>query len=471
MIAEDEDLERYALYEVIIKNREDCDVLLAKNGREALALASQNIFDIVLLDIKMPGMDGLEVAKRIRATNDKVAIAFLTAWGSFEYAKVAISLGAIEYLVKPIDDNDVLKVLDTCIKRRNLENKTLYIPEKEFYVALRYGTATEELIEAFLASKNISSSKGLPLLINCSKDENITGVFSSIFAFSDIKYCFFEKANYVVLLLFASDIGKIKYLINKELSKNGIVGIGIPFFEKAQISDSISKANIAYEIACERNLSVVDYLTLPPREIEQFFSVSETSLIHKLHNAILVGDEVLAYKSAKHLIDTAIFKNYPIKKISEEVSVIRYMLLRDIPFLMCDSIVGSTFFELETSLITMIDCALASVKQDKKDKYGRQFEIIKKYIKMHYSEQLSVEMLADILKLNKFYFSKLFSVYFGKTFVEYLTDVRMENARKMLKEGKSVKETAELTGFANQNYFARVFKNYYGIAPTLAKTK
>lgn len=317
MIAEDEDLERHALYEVIIKNRDDCDVLLAKNGREALALASQNIFDIVLLDIKMPGMDGLEVAKKIRATNDKVAIAFLTAWGSFEYAKIAISLGAIEYLVKPIDDNDVLKVLDTCVKRINLENKTLYIPEKEFYVALRYGTATEELIEAFLASKNISSSKGLPLLINCSKDENITGVFSSIFAFSDIKYCFFEKANYVVLLLFASNIGKIKYLINKELSKNGIVGIGIPFFEKSQISDSISKANIAYEIACERNLSVVDYLTLPPREIEQFFSVSETSLIHKLHNAILVGDEVLAYKSAKHLIDTAIFKNYPIKKLSE----------------------------------------------------------------------------------------------------------------------------------------------------------
>ena len=83
----------------------------------------------------MPGMDGLEVAKKIRATNDKVAIAFLTAWGSFEYAKIAISLGAIEYLVKPIDDNDVLKVLDTCVKRINLEIKP-YISLKKNFMSL-----------------------------------------------------------------------------------------------------------------------------------------------------------------------------------------------------------------------------------------------------------------------------------------------------------------------------------------------
>ena len=110
LIADDETLERKAL-EFHLKNLfPDVECHKVGNGREALEAAAAMDFDIALLDIQMPGMNGLDAAWKIKEAAPKTLIVFLTAWSRFDFAQQAVRLGAFDYLVKPAD-RETLKSL------------------------------------------------------------------------------------------------------------------------------------------------------------------------------------------------------------------------------------------------------------------------------------------------------------------------------------------------------------------------
>ncbi len=101
------------------------------------------------------------------------------------------------------------------------------------------------------------------------------------------------------------------------------------------------------------------------------------------------------------------------------------------------------------------------------DKNGKIMQQVKAYLEKNYKQDISLESLAQTLDFSPFYFSKLFKQYFGVTFVEYLTDIRINIAKEILQDtAKSAKIIGEQVGYPNPNYFVKLFKKKTGMTPT-----
>lgn len=138
LIADDEPIER----KVISKKIQEffpgqTEVFQAENGREALEIFEREKCDIVLIDIEMPGMNGLDAAERIRNADRDCSIIFLTAFDEFNYAKKAISVKALEYLLKPGSDEELTVVLEEAFRiadegeRRKISERTIEEEKRE----------------------------------------------------------------------------------------------------------------------------------------------------------------------------------------------------------------------------------------------------------------------------------------------------------------------------------------------------
>ena len=117
LIADDEQIERLVLRTTLERHfSEQCIIYEAKNGKEAVAMAEEKRLDAVILDIEMPGIDGLQAAEEIRKIYSKCSIIFLTAFDDFGYAKKAISVRALDYLLKPFNDSELFAVVEEALR-------------------------------------------------------------------------------------------------------------------------------------------------------------------------------------------------------------------------------------------------------------------------------------------------------------------------------------------------------------------
>ena len=123
LLVDDEQIERMALAKKIDRYYGDkVEIYHAVNGREAVATCGEQKHDIVIMDISMPEMNGVMAAKYIRKMDDQCSIIFLSAYDDFEYARNAIKVRALDYLLKPCDMNDLLAVMDTALQKLDKEN-------------------------------------------------------------------------------------------------------------------------------------------------------------------------------------------------------------------------------------------------------------------------------------------------------------------------------------------------------------
>lgn len=123
LLVDDEQIERMSLAKKIDRYYGDkVDIYHAVNGREAVAMCGEQKNDIVIMDISMPEMNGVMAAKYIRKMDDECSIIFLSAYDDFEYARNAIKVRALDYLLKPCDMNDLLAVMDTALQKLDKEN-------------------------------------------------------------------------------------------------------------------------------------------------------------------------------------------------------------------------------------------------------------------------------------------------------------------------------------------------------------
>lgn len=119
VVADDEPIERAVVKKILEEGlTEEVKVFLATNGREAVETYTKEECDIALLDIAMPGTNGLEAAEKIRKMDEKAVIVFLTAFDEFDYAKKAIWVQALDYLLKPVSDEELLTVIEEGIRAR-----------------------------------------------------------------------------------------------------------------------------------------------------------------------------------------------------------------------------------------------------------------------------------------------------------------------------------------------------------------
>lgn len=117
LIADDEMIERSVLYRTLTERfGEQCEIFQAENGRTAIAAHEQEQIEIAILDIEMPGINGIGAAEAIREKDKDCCIVFLTAFDEFAYAKKAITVRALDYLLKPYDETELVLVMEEAIR-------------------------------------------------------------------------------------------------------------------------------------------------------------------------------------------------------------------------------------------------------------------------------------------------------------------------------------------------------------------
>lgn len=135
LIADDENIERMVLYKRLKENLGDlCEIFQAENGREVLRIYEEQHIQIMILDIEMPGITGIEAAQKIREKDKDCCIIFLTAFDEFSYARKAVTVRALDYLLKPYDEKELMLVLEEAMRlvdtRRGTEIQEETVPEE-----------------------------------------------------------------------------------------------------------------------------------------------------------------------------------------------------------------------------------------------------------------------------------------------------------------------------------------------------
>lgn len=167
LIADDEELERRAIKKILGEMNELSLVLYeAENGREILERIQQTKIDIVLLDIKMPGLDGISIAKQINLLQPATHIVFVTAFSEFDYAREAIRLGVQDYLVKPVSRETVQETIAKVIQHIQTEHQTAYsslVSEslllQELEIDIGKGRLSEEKLLAYAKYRGMKNSQ------------------------------------------------------------------------------------------------------------------------------------------------------------------------------------------------------------------------------------------------------------------------------------------------------------------------
>lgn len=483
LIADDEHLECDAIELLVNRANLPLQCFKAKNGHEAVELASLHSPEIAFLDIRMPGMDGIEAAKQIRAMHEECHIVFLTAWSTFELAQQAIRIGASEYLVKPVQRKDVYDLLDKLIADLDEQKlserqqageirEVLNLFSREFFASLKFGRLSEDAMRSYFLMQGITTQEGFALVISGMNEEVLRSFFQRSTVFPKLQICYFPSIDRITVLIFTPQGAKIiEQFAGYQTDVSLVIGSGVLFHELGNIPKSITTASLAHTHAHRHTIRFQRFSEVL-KESKNYSKLQEKNLL--MITQTLAGNIEEARTLAHEIIDSVQITNMQeenaIEELYEILMVFSYEMNKEISLLTYPKPQKDTVMGQEIYLMDFIDLVCEAVAEDKRDRYSRPFKFIDQYLHEHFHEQLSVDQVAKIVGLNTKYFSQLCKSYFGSSFLEYLTSIRMEIAKQLLLGGKySIREVAEMTSYSDGNYFSRVFKQAFGTSPSCYK--
>lgn len=474
LLVEDEILELETLKNYVDWKKLGIDkVYTARSSRSALACISEHEPDIMITDIQMPGMTGIELAKIIREEEYPCKIIFLTGYDKFEYAKAAVQIKAEDYLLKPfqIDEVEELvsKVTEKIRKEREAECAVEYLTGKAIE-DLCMGRVSE--ISASLQEYLRSNPKGIGLCAFYGLKENLR---KRILDSPEVIHGFSIEDLYIIQI--SSQI-LISQFITKVLSstKEDIRGI---FVEKPvcpqELSECINNILRSREILFFGEKSKFYELQEAMRwniPSDTVFKTSRKEIAEAINNgdkeqaAELLRTYLREYQCAgkegciRGAYGLFIYlKDYMNEETSTDLTIRENLLkVKEPEILQC-----MTYADMvENFLEYVVSCA--GVFQDKT--YDYYISWVKQYVKQNYASDCSVEEMAEGLGISPNYLRKKFKDGTGVTILEYVTNIRMETAEKLLRHHKlKVKEVSLRVGYENVSYFTQLFAKRNGVTP------
>ncbi|MEZ0536387.1 response regulator [Caldicellulosiruptoraceae bacterium PP1] len=515
LIVEDEDLTRDCLLNYIPwKEIGISEIKTAKNGEHALEVIEEYKPDILLSDVRMPKMDGIELSKRVKNIYPECKIVFISGYADKEYLLSAIQLNALNYIEKPINIDEITetmkKVVEICInqmKREQITNKIfemfnenlwlihktvifeLLKPDVDINTLDKYGFDLNKKyipIVAFLSSDDNGNNEVLiknnEELIEKIIDNKIIMPFDFYVAFSEYNQLIFV-INYYINPEIVLDILKQNL---KESYKNIDITVGIG----KTINDITKSGEIIKELILF--LKVKQFYN-GKNKTYYFEDISQNHKIEDVDNRIHDFEELLKnnqFEQAKKIVnDLSILCNERKYKDIEKVKGIYLEFLfkiyevgrergltiklekkeRSHTWKVIDRI--PTLSELDQYICLTIDEIFNIFKnRGKLDK--KVYQIIS-YINDNFSDkELSIMKIANYFYFSPNYLCNIFKKATGKTINDYITEVRIEKAKAFLKD-RSIKlyEVAEMVGFGDPNYFSSIFKKKVGVTPSVFKER
>lgn len=486
----------------------------AANGQDALELAEQLCPDIVLTDIKMPFMDGLELCRRLKQQFPAIRLVIFSGFDEFAYAKQAIGMNVFEYLLKPLNATELSTVLyrlheemdKELAQRQNLEALTKRYQEslpalrEAFFTRLLKGHfPPEQILER--ASRYEISLKFKGWVVSRIHAGVATGEFDEL-----MMLClqqFFEEHLYwegcqlhwllydddlVLLAAFVqqvpiypvvSQLEKIRAVAQRQFQLPLTIGVGLPVKQPDSLVLSAQGAESALAYRMILGTGKTFYIgDLEPRHTVAlvFGERDEQDLI----NAVKLGTPEKVRQFLQGVLqsskETSLrqFQCYFLELLTCLIHLARE---GDIPL---EKVFGSGFsgaiqltdFASPNDLAQWIEqCCLhlqELLRRQRNYATSCTIDKAKQYIQQNYqNSDLSVDILCEHLHLSPAYFSTLFKRETGLSFTAYVTKVRMETAAVLLRDtDKKTYLIAQETGYIDPNYFSYVFKRYYGISPS-----
>lgn len=522
IIADDEALARYAFKTLISKNFNNISVVgEAESGREVIELCREIIPDIIIMDIKMPGINGLDASAQILEEFPNVSILILTAYENFNYIKQALDIGIKGYLLKPPKKEDVIEKIQNELEEIENRKKTkvlmddiegkinLVSPyiERKLVSAFMVGTFDGNEIKNYLKflQKDILAGCFMVILLS-SNTSSITDEHMknkelrdkvqdiAISYISRRKTCMIGNpvGNYVVVFFYTNNLDNTNLSIEeivgigKEIQKKihsfaGLdvgIGIGGIYHDMRSFKISYDQAIAAAKKASINN-SVVYYseLDIRGKQYNKFrYPIDiEDYLLEQIYIEDIRGARESATIILEHFFtnrgDLVGIKDY----FSQLITIIKRALYLKgkLNSQLENSIDLLQLYQLEDfeelqlwcrkAIFTLLD-QLENKDSDRKD------EIIMKaleYIDKEAYSDITLYSVAHSVGISAQYFSQIFKDEMGINFIDYLTKKRIGYAKKLLKQGNlTIKEIGDKVGYSDSNYFCRIFKKNTGMTPT-----
>ncbi|MCM3341648.1 response regulator [Paenibacillus sp. MER TA 81-3] len=491
----------------------------ACNGTEALIQIKQKQPDILLMDIQMPEMDGLTLAREVTREHPHIKIIILSGHDNFKYAQAAIELGVYKYLLKPAGESLILQsVRDAaqCIHAEFIERSnrvmlqeqwTHYLPilHQHFYKNVVHGHYRLEEIEHYMKSLKLDidlhSSYAL-IIIDVDEhasriaegrlDSNkLIQLIRELLSDSDYYLCKDENGSTIVIgripgkeevrqELFAIHTTLEKLLRNIKQCLDISVSAGIS--GDAGRLHELHPLYVQAKKALQNRAVYGGGIAIPYHEPDQIDGMVHTHHAHddkQLEMALETADEELAMLMITNMWEASKNNSASYESIMEQMLYITGVLALFIRKRgwSIQEVTGTDFaylYNLQSLTIPdrMYDVLRSAVKSivsyshchDRKVTH-KTVEAILELLETEVEQEFTLHTLADRFYVNASYLSRLFKQETGMSFTSYVLERKMERAKAALMNGARVYDAASMIGYRDISYFTKMFRRYWGVTP------
>ncbi|MFC3883581.1 response regulator [Bacillus songklensis] len=460
VIADDEMIERKAMKKFLEEKFPEIEAAgEASNGRRAIELADELLPDMMIMDINMPGINGLEAIKTIRRRHPSIKFILVSAYDSFEYAKEAMKEGVKEYILKPSAKEETIEAVTRVwkeIKEEKSEKKrnddSLHIMAKEnFLLKLLQNQGNEGLIRM---QKQLypKMKSGYFMVIEGAFVPQLEEIELFLKQHSPFSFLITTQQPHMIVFL-VSETRNLKPAALNLARKLTYAYEGRIWAGIGNAYPSLKDFYKSYQEA----LQALRILRKDKQAHYGFLSAEKDSKVmdeDELRQHLLMGD----FASSWQIIQQYLYEMNKIHQLELSIKIRGWLETEGIE--MGDLHVPTNlsewkhFIQYSCLCIQQVLEAYAPIKR------------AQGYIQSHYHEGITLEQVADYVELSPTYFTKLFKEMTGKTFIDYVTDIRLSRAKTLLRRNRySLKEISFMVGYKDPNYFSRVFKKQFKLSP------
>lgn len=490
------------------------------NGFDVMEFLETREADIVITDIRMPFMDGMELAKNVRERYPQMKVIIISGYGDFQYAKEAMGYQVTDFILKPVNAKEMRKVLQRAreaLDQELQEQKNIHLLEQQYQ-------ASSPILREYLLNRIIAGEAGgdrlNETLENCGialgnascwtvaliqldrVEQEGTGCINEQYAFVRIRSLIQERLQerYICSVFYSpagecvifgmrepeqierilGDLDSVARESRRMMDISPAIGVGRIKTSLLEAKDSFEEAKEALmyrKIAWEGEVIYMEDINSAEQNLVLFGEESRELLF----SAIKFGESDDVREAIRQIRSQLEGQNmnrsggqaYLISVLNaflmfaQKYTVVMEEMFEGTPD--CLKILHQ-YGEMESFFAWLEDrclCINRFFEKERADKVRNLIQESREYIKKEYHDpEISLEKTAQKVGLTTTYFSSIFKKETGETFVEYLTKLRLEKALQMLNETEDkVYEIAAKAGYADPGYFSHVFKKKYGISP------
>ncbi len=480
----------------------------AADGEQALEQIRSMQPDVVLIDIRMPGMTGLEVIKQARKEGYRGKVIIISSYSDFKYAQEAIRQGVQYYITKPIDEEELENVLREFKESFDRENQartaSAHYRQKARDTILRdLLLGSGEITPSAAAEMNLLSQSYQVVIYEKYNHTAAgdSGDFAELLRVNNQGSKAFEHAALqnldVVVLKGEASLRKFQDLLNRFQSESSpsqrstldqlFVSYGRPVDELALIQQSYQEALHAKNrrFFCSQGQRSLGYDTLTPEQ--GITTVLSKSLLEeyskRLLNYIQTFNRNMMAQTLKELQDQLSCSNESIEAVKLFLTDLHLQIKEqmnrlypgsDIPFYSNAQLIRAIdeacfLYEIILFLAQRFEVIMSSIGTSSRDSV---LDDILHYIDHNFAENITLENIAPLFGYNHSYLGKIFTKKMGQSFNSYVDHVRIEQAKRLLlQDDAKVYAIAERVGYRNVDYFHIKFKKYVGQSPAEFRKK